>query len=257
MRIHPISIPQKLQNIKNPPKTLYALGDTSLLESPLTIAIIGTRRPNLYAKNITAQLASELSKAGATIISGGALGIDIIAHANSLPSTIMVSPSSLDIFYPASNKPIIEQIAKQGLLLSEYEKCYPPERYAFILRNRLIIALSDLVIIPQADLKSGSMQSARIAQEQGKPLYVLSHKITESLGTNYLLQNNLAKGIFSLQGFIESLGLGVQKRDEILEFCALNPSFEEAFLRFGDKLLEYEIEGKILRSDGRVRVARC
>ncbi len=253
-QIQSLNIPKKLLGIKNPPKNLFYLGNAELLQSPLIIAIIGSRKPNVYAKNMTALLAKELSKRGATIISGGALGIDILAHANSLPNTIMVAPSSLDVIYPSSNAKIIESIMHQGLLLSEYPCTHHPKNYSFIQRNRLIIALSDLVIIPQADQNSGSMQSAQMAIATQKPLYVLSHKITESLGTNYLLQHHLAKGIFHLEDFMRSLHLTPPCHDEILKFCSQCPSFEEAFLIFGDALLEYELEGKIIRKNGRVHV---
>ena len=171
----------------------------------------------------------------------------------------MVSPSSPDIIYPQTNAKEIENIAENGLIISEYKANYRPHKVSFLSRNRIIIDLSDIVIIPQADLRSGSMSSANLALKAKKPLFVLPHRINESLGTNALLEKNLARGIYDLDNFVKELGLSATKNesgtDELLEFCKSSPSFEEAFLRFGDKLLEYELNGAIRRENGFVRLA--
>lgn len=264
------SLPDSLQQLPNPPKQLYFLGDVGLLGSTLKVAIVGTRKPNTYTQTQTTLLARALSDMGAIIISGGALGTDIIAHQASLPHTICVLPSSLDRFYPASNAKTIAQIAKQGLLLSEYEHNPVPQAYHFLQRNRLIIALSDIVIIPQADRQSGSLSSANISQKLNKPLYTLSHRIGESLGTQDLLRAGTARPIYDIAAFVaeiaERFGISGDSRtsaqgsakgagessDEILDFARGNPSFEEAMLRFGDRVLEYELLGKIARVNGRI-----
>lgn len=245
-------IPKSLLGISPSIKQLFYTGNLNLLAKPLKIAIIGTRKPNAYTKNFISILAKKLSQANVVIVSGGALGTDIIAHAAAIPNTIMVAPNSLDMIYPSSNANIINLIAKDGLILSEYEKNYSPKSYSFIQRNRIVIGLSDIIIIPQADEKSGSMQSAAMAIKQKKPIYVLPHRINESLGTNSLLANNLATAIYDIDMFLNSLNITSIQKDEIIEFCSLAPSFEEAFEKFGDKILEYEIEGKIKRMNGKV-----
>ncbi len=253
----PNNIYQKIEllnTIKQPLKQLFYTGNLKLLESKMIIAIIGSRSPNPYAKSLTASLANKLSKAGASIISGGAIGIDIIAHQNSLPSTIMISPSSLDQIYPPSNAKSIQEIAKKSLILSEYEKSYNPHKYSFLMRNRIIIALADYIIIPYADLKSGSQNSANVALKLGKKLFTIPHRIGESNATNALLANQKMEAIYDIDEFISSLGLQKMQSDKILDFCSHMPSFEEALLRFGEKILEYEIEGKIVRENGYVRV---
>ncbi|WP_104760493.1 DNA-processing protein DprA [Helicobacter cetorum] len=255
------SIPKVFDVLKDPPKKLYFVGNTELLSTPLKVAIIGTRRPNPYSKQHTITLARELSKSGVIIVSGGALGVDIIAQENALPNTIMLSPCSLDLIYPTSNAKIIQKIAKNGLILSEYEKDFMPFKGSFLARNRLVIALSDIVIIPQADLLSGSMSSARLAQKYQKPLFVLPQRLNESEGTNELLEKNQAKGIYNIQNFINTLLKDYhlkeidEVKDEFLEYCAKNPSYEEAYLRYGDKLLEYELLGKIKRINHSVVLA--
>lgn len=267
-------IPSKLLSIKNPPIKLFFTGYTSLLDIYPKVAIIGSRKPNQYAQMQTSTLAKSIIKAGGVVLSGGALGIDIIAHSAALPRTIMISPASLDSIYPASNANIIRQIATNGLILSEYENKPLPQRYEFLHRNRLIIALSDIVVIPQADRASGSMYSANLALESSTPLFVLTHRIGESLGTQDLLISSKAQAIFSIESFLDNIGLNrtnqriaayehtkenniaisQESSSNVIEFCKGNPSFEEAYLRYGDEILELELEGAISRVNGRIMV---
>lgn len=264
-------IPSKLLRIKNPPTTLFFTGDASLLDIYPKVAIIGSRKPNQYAQIQTATLAKSITKAGGVVVSGGALGVDIIAHSAALPRTVMISPASLDSIYPATNANIIRQIATNGLIVSEYENKPQPQRYEFLHRNRLVIALSDIVVIPQADRASGSMYSASLAIESNVPLFVLSHRIGESLGTQDLLISSKAQAIFSIEQFLEQAGLKSSEKYSnnsttninttndkndlsMLDFCKSNPSFEEAYLRYGDRILELELEGVISRVNGRVVV---
>lgn len=247
-----IPTPLEFEALKNPPQRVFAKGDISLLSSSKKIAIVGTRKPNPYTRSHTQFLAKMIAKKGGVVVSGGALGVDIIAHSGAFPRTIMIAPTDLEHIYPSSNAKMISQIYSHALALSEYENVSSPRAYHFLQRNRLVIALSDCVIIPQADLSSGSMESARIAIELKKPIYVLPHRLGESEGTNLLLAEKKAKAIYSPNGWIEEWfgGLFVPSNDEILEFCERMPSFEEAYERFGDKIYEYELEGKIERKNG-------
>ena len=253
------SLPKAFEILPNPPKKLFYCGKneviSTLLDCEHKIAIVGTRKPNPYTKSFVATLASKIAQNNGVVISGGALGVDIIAHTHAYPRTIMFSPASLEILYPKSNAEMIQKMMKEGLVLSEYVKEYMRHKYSFLERNRLVIALSDKVIIPQADKQSGSMQSARIALELGKPIFVLPHRIGESEGTNALLSTGEAQAIYDVNAFIEStFGTKIREDDEVLLFCANNPSFEEAYERFGAKIYEYEFEGKIIRESSFVRV---
>ncbi|MDD6055549.1 MAG: DNA-processing protein DprA [Helicobacteraceae bacterium] len=255
------SLPESLKNFEN--LRLYYAGNLELLNKR-KITILGSRNPNPYAQSFTATLAQKLSKSGAVIVSGGALGIDIIAHTNSMPQTIMISPSSLDIIYPQSNKKIISKIYKEALILSPFTPPYMPHRFSFLERNKIIVRLGECVIIPQADLQSGSMQSANYALKNKIPLFVPPHQLGHSLGTQKLAKEGKAGVIWDIDEFVESLNLSPQFKqdstkgdgsgDEVLRFCAKNPFFEEAFLRFGDIIYEYELEGKIRRINGRLEV---
>lgn len=258
-----ITPPSSLQILSNPPTRLFALGNSALLDSQCKVAIIGTRKPNTYAQTYTTLLAKSLVNIGVIIISGGALGTDIIAHSAALPKTICILPTSLDRFYPASNAKTIQAITKQGLLLSEHEHNHSPQRHDFLHRNRLIVALSDLVIIPQADRFSGSLASATLCTKLGKPMFVLSHRIGESLGTQDLLAQERAHIITDIEAFTQAIatrfGLGTQEvlqDDELLDFARSNPSFEEAFACFGERVLEYELMGKITRKNGRIIISK-
>jgi len=213
---------------------LYYKGDINLLYKP-KVAIVGSRRASKYSKEITKILASRLSKKY-VIISGGALGIDKEAHLASFPNTIFVSPSSLDIIYPKSNKDLIEKIYTNALAISEYEKNYKPYKYTFLSRNRIIIKLSEFVIIPEANLNSGSMRSFEWAKEFNKKVYVIPQRLNESSGTRFLAKNNLAEVIWDIDEFIKSFGI-----EENLEVLSLN----EAIKKYGNLLYEMELEGKV------------
>ncbi|PAF51486.1 hypothetical protein BKH43_02155 [Helicobacter sp. 13S00401-1] len=231
---------------------IFYKGSLELLKKPL-FAIIGSRSPNVYAKEQTAVIASKLAKSGFNIISGGALGIDCIAHENSFPNTIAVLPCSLDLNYPAQNKKILDAIKKDGLALSEYEANRRITLASFLERNRIIIALSDLVFIPYADLQSGSSSSASLALALNKPIFTLPHKMTESLCTQKLLAARKANAIYDVDEFIKTLGLFFDLKtlnasnDEVLEFIRLNPSIQKAQEKFGALLFEYELDSKITR----------
>jgi DNA processing protein len=219
---------------------LYYKGKLELLNRP-KIAIVGSRKASKYAKEMTFLLAKKLSKKF-VIVSGGALGIDTEAHKGAFPNTIFVSPSSLDIIYPKANENLIKNIFKSALAISEYEKNFRPQKYTFIKRNRIIIALSDFVIIPEAEIESGSMRSYEWAEKFNKKVYVLPHRLTESSGTRYLAANKKAEVIWDIDEFCEKLG--VNSDEKIL-------TLKEALSIYGDKLYEMEIEGKVEIKNGK------
>lgn len=248
----------QLEEIKQPLSSLFFTGNLELLLSDqVMVAIVGSRDPNPYSKSLTAQLSHKLTQAGAIIISGGATGIDAIAHENANNQTIMVSPCSLDKIYPAANAKIIKKMAKNSLILSEYKKDYSPFHYSFLMRNRIILAIADLVIIPHADFKSGSYHSANTSLKLKKPLFGIPHRLGESQATNFLASKGKMKFIYCIDEFIESLGLKKKKekhKDEILIYCQQAPLFEEAYMHFGDEILEYELQGRLIRENGRIYV---
>jgi len=238
-------IPSELRNIKTPPKQLFFSGNLSLLDKP-KVAIVGARKMLNYTRMLVHELSSKLARAGVVVVSGAALGVDATAHRAAIKSTIAVMPTSLDVIYPKTNKEMIEQIYKDALAISEYTKGSRSNKYSFIERNRLVTALSDAVVIAQADSSSGSMHSARWAIEQGKELFVLPQRAGESDGTNALLASGDAQIIDNIDSFVERFGvLSDRIDDELLNWCSKNSDYEEAYRRFGEQLLEYELDGKI------------
>jgi DNA processing protein len=158
---------------------LYYRGRLELLNRPI-VAVVGTRRPLQYTRQLTRQITSRLSQLGVAVISGGAEGVDREAHLGAFPNTILVSPSSLDIPYPKSNRELINRIGREGLLLSQYREKFTPRRYTFLNRNRVIISLAQVVIIPEGDIKGGSANSYRWAKELRRPVWTIPHRWEES-----------------------------------------------------------------------------
>ena len=248
----------ELESMKKYPKELYFLGNTKLLQNK-KISIIGSRKPNQYARHKTEELARKLSQVGVCIVSGGAIGVDAIAHkAASKNNTIMVAATGLDKRYPAINKNLIEEIEKNALVLSQFAKGSPSTRYNFVLRNELVVALGDILIVTYADLNSGSMRSVEYALAMGKEIYVLSHRIGESEATNKLLQEGKAKAIYDIDEFVKKFGeTHIQKEkksDDFLEFCKTNPTYDEALLQFPSRVFEAELSGEIAVRNGLVQL---
>ena len=248
--------------LKKPPKELFFKGDTSLLSHPI-VAIVGSRKCSKYTQNLILNLSTTLKKHGVVVISGGAIGADIFAHEGALPRTIGVFANSLDMIYPAQNEGIIKQIYKRGLALSEFASAHAPRSYDFLARNRIVVGLSDAVVIAQADIKSGSMSSANYAKSAKIPLFGLPQRKGESDGTNMLIAKGDMKLLDDFESFALSFGAELfvnlseqksSKGDEILEFLSANNDFNAAYARFGDKLFEYEIEGLVAIDGAFVRV---
>jgi DNA processing protein len=244
-----------LESMKKYPQPLYYKGNTELLTRQ-KIAIVGSRKPNQYAREMTHQLALKLSNAGVCIVSGGAIGVDAIAHkAAGASNTIMVAATGLDKRYPAINKNLIADIEKEGLLLSQFEAGTPSTRYNFVLRNELVVALGDILIVTYADLNSGTMRSVEYAQKMGKEIYVLAHRIGDSEATNLLLMQKKAKAIYNIDAFVKELtafDVKQEKQDAFLEYCKSSPSYEDALKKFPSRLFEAELSGEIIIKNAKV-----
>ncbi len=246
----------ELASMKKYPDELFYIGNLELLKKR-KIALIGTRRPNSYTKEFTYKLASKLSNVGICIISGAAMGVDAIAHQGAgTNNTIAVVANGLDIRYPSINKNLIIDIERNGLILSAYKEKEKAKNYTFVLRNEIVAALSELLIVTEADINSGSLTSVNYALKMGKDVYTLPHRINESLGTQELIKKGLIKVIYDIDEFIYNIS-GIRNElfeDEILKFCSLSPIYEEAYNKYPNKIFEYELEGKIRVENGKVYV---
>jgi len=243
----------ELDAMKKYPSELFYRGDPALMKRP-KVSIVGTRRPSSYTRQFTYALAKAMSKRGVCIVSGAALGVDTIAHEGAgADNTIAVLANGLDIRYPVMNRALIESIENRGLLLSQFNDGFRATGWSFVVRNELVVALGDMLIVTEADLNSGSMRSVEYALKMGKEIWVLSHRLDESLGTNQLLLEGRAKVIRDVEHFVSRFGQAVESemlKDDFFYFCQRSPTFDETVKKFGDKVYEAELEGSIMIRNG-------
>ncbi len=198
--------PEKLRQISSPPLLLYGKGDTALLNEEVSICIVGPRKVSTYGKKAAFSLAARLSLCGFTIISGGALGGDTAAHRGALSvsgKTICVLGSGINSNYLQVNRPIRDEIANNGLLISEFPPDYPASKITFPIRNRLLSGLTLGTVVVEAGEESGSLITANAAAEQGKDVFVIPGNPTDEhyKGSNALLRDG-AKPLLELSDII-------------------------------------------------------
>jgi len=245
---------EELSSMKKYPNEIFYIGNTELLKRK-KISIIGKRRPNSYTKEFTYKLSSKLSLNDICIVSGAAMGVDSIAHQGAKSNnTIAVVANGLDIRYPSVNKNLIIDIEKNGLMLSTYKEKEKAKNYTFILRNELVVALGDILIVTEADINSGSLSSIDFALKMKKEIYTIPHRLNESLGTQELVKRNLIKVIYDIDEFVEKITNKKLSKtdDEVLLFCKTNPTYESAISKFPNEILEYELDGKINIKNGKI-----
>ena len=247
-----------LESMKKYPKQLFSIGNESLLDRP-KVSIVGTRRPSPYTKQLTFSLAQALVKRGVCIVSGAAMGLDAIAHtAAGVENTIAVVANSLDIRYPVINASLIEKIEQKGLVLSQFAPTFRATPWSFVVRNEIVVALGDVLIVAEADENSGSMRSVEFALKMGKKIYVLPQRIGESKGTNKLLEEGLAEPIYNIETFANVYGVEPSFediiKDDFFYFCQTLPSLDEAILKFDNRVYEAELEGIISIENGLIHL---
>ena len=247
---------KELSSMKKYPKELFFSGELSLLQKT-KISIVGTRKPSKYTREYTQKLASLLSKCGVCIVSGGAMGVDAIAHSGAgSANTIAVLPCGIDIKYPSVNKNLLSDIEKNGLLLSQFEEGFKSRPWSFVTRNELVVALGEVLIVAEADLSSGSMRSVAYALAMGKEIFVFPQRLGESNGTNELLASGKAKAIYDIESFVTkftgTLASVEKKSDPFLEYCETHPSYDEALEKFSERVFEAELNGEVAIINGKV-----
>ncbi|UXE59909.1 MAG: DNA-processing protein DprA [Woronichinia naegeliana WA131] len=205
--------PRLLWEIPSPPPVLYYRGQVKMSENQGQIpgiAIVGTRFPTEHGKRWTKKISMGLAKSDFTVISGLAAGIDGQAHRSCLEAggrTIAVLGTGLDLVYPPQNRQLFEEIAEKGLILSEYPVGTKPDRGNFPARNRIIAGLSRAILVMEAPEKSGSLITARYANEFCRDVYTLpnSPDVAEAKGCLTLIHNG-AEVILSEETLLETLG---------------------------------------------------
>jgi len=204
--------PKELLKITGAPKKLFVRGNIHSDIFKKTISIVGSRKISNYGIKVIDMLVPELVAHDYTIISGFMYGTDSQAHQICTKfggKTIAVLGNGLNYLYPRSNDNLYTNILqKDGLVISEYEPDFKSTLWTFPQRNRIVSALSTHgIIIVEADIKSGSLITAKYGIQQQKEIYAIPGPITStnSRGTNYLIQNNLAKIVTSINDIIPSV----------------------------------------------------
>lgn len=184
---------QILTSIPNKPQALYYSG-TLPTKRQISVAIVGTRKPTAYGQEVAMRFARDLARKGVVIVSGLALGVDAIAHKAALDeggATVAVLGNGLHKIYPHTNRALGERILNEnGAIVSEYEKGVEALPYHFLQRNRIVSGLSDAVLIVEAAKRSGTLNTAMHALEQGREVFAVPGNITSPLsaGCNALLR---------------------------------------------------------------------
>lgn len=188
--------PEALRKIFDPPPVLFARGRTELLSS-ISIGVVGTRHPTPYGVAATERLAGDLARAGMTIVSGMARGIDTAAHKAALAAalstealTIAVLGCGVDIVYPSENRKLAAEIAARALMVSEFPMGAVAFPQNFPIRNRIISGLSCGILVVEGAQYSGSAITARLAIDQGREVFAVPGNITSKMswGPNLLIK---------------------------------------------------------------------
>lgn len=207
--------PARLRAIELPPPVLLVRGSTAAFGEARAVAIVGTRRPTEHGRLLAARIAGAVSRAGAAVISGLAVGIDGAAHAAALAEhgrTVAVLGSGHERLFPRAHATLASSIVgADGAVISEFWPRMPPSRHTFPRRNRLISALGDATIVVEAGIRSGALITATCALEQGRGLFIVPGGLDEprSAGCLAWLREfpGEARIVANIPGLIEDLGL--------------------------------------------------
>ncbi len=202
--------PMLLAEIPAPPPLLYVRGDL-LPADRQAVAIVGTRRMTAYGRDLTASIAAGLGRAGVTVVSGLALGVDGVAHREALEAggrTLAVKGCGLAHPYPAAHRELSGDIVGNGALLSEYPPDRKPDAANFPARNRIISGLSLGTVVVEAPERSGALITVSFAADQGREVFVVPGDVRSvaSAGCNALLREG-ARAVRSPEDILEDLGL--------------------------------------------------
>ena len=211
--------PEDLRNIDEAPYGLFYKGNISLLKEKI-VGIVGSRMCTSYGSQITKLLTKELISYNITIISGGAKGIDSIAHKTAIDdggNTIAVLGCGIDVVYPKQNLSLFKKIEEVGLIISEFLPGSQPLPYHFPMRNRIISGLSKLIIVAEASSKSGSLITANYGAEQGKSVMAVPGSIFSqgSNGCNKLIRDG-AQVFSGMEDLYSILGLKFHDKGGII-----------------------------------------
>jgi DNA processing protein len=226
--------PSALREIADPPPVLYVRGEITPADD-WAIAVVGTRRATTYGRQVTEKIVTDVVRAGVTVVSGLAHGIDTHAHRAALAAggrTIAVLGSGVDRIYPTVNKALADQIAESGAVISEYPLGTPPDGQHFPRRNRIVSGLSRAILVVEADYKSGAMITATQAAEQGRDVFAVPGSIFSpmSAGPHQLIREG-AKVVTEATDVLEELHLTAVVEERATREALPSDPTEAAILR--------------------------
>ena len=225
---HDQGYPPRLKEIYDKPPVLYVKGEI-LPEDERSVAVVGTRRPTAYGREVARQVTSDLSRNGLTIVSGLAKGVDGVAHRAALEAgarTIAVMGSGLDVMYPREHAELAKWIADSGAVVSEFPLGTRPDAQNFPRRNRIISGMSLGTLVAEAPEGSGALLTARHALEQDREVFCIPGSILSpnSGGGNRLIRDSAAKLVTCADDIIEELNLSTIEYQ--IELAAFFPEDE-------------------------------
>ncbi len=229
LTLEDLDYPVVLKELPDAPPVLYIRGSLTS-EDDWAVAVVGTRKASSYGRDMAYQLAGDLTRAGLTVVSGLALGIDTAAHQGALDAggrTIAVLPNGIDKVYPPEHRKLARDIANQGALVTEFAPGMEAIATNFPPRNRIISGLSLGVVIVEAPLKSGALLTVDAAAEQGRDVFAVPGPTfsAASKGSNRLIQEG-AKLIMSVDDILSELNMTRETSQVRAEVQTLAPENE-------------------------------
>lgn len=194
------------------PMVLWVVGDAVLADvAERACSIVGTRASTSYGERVAADLGAGLAERDVAVVSGGAFGIDGVAHRAVLGAdglTVAVLAGGIDVLYPSAHSAMLRRVGEKGLLVSEYPPGVRPARHRFLTRNRLVAALSGATVVVEAGLRSGAANTASWARDLGRPVCVVPGPVTSgaSSGCHVLLRETDAFLVTRVEEVVEYVG---------------------------------------------------
>jgi DNA processing protein len=201
------------------PVALWALGDAEMEDVALrAAAVVGTRAATVYGEHVAADLSAGLCERGIAVVSGGAYGIDGAAHRAALAvdgCTVAVLAGGVDVPYPSGHSALLHRIQRAGLVVSEYPPGIRPARHRFLVRNRLVAALSRATVVVEAGLRSGAANTAAWARALGRVVCAVPGPVTSSVSTGcHVLLRDGAELVTRSEEVVEIVGRAGELADE-------------------------------------------
>jgi DNA processing protein len=249
---HDDKYPARLKEIHDFPPVIYIRGSL-LSEDEYCLAVVGTRNPSVYGRQITEEIVSELAKNRITVISGLAKGIDTIAHQSALDAggrTVAVMGGGLDSVYPAENANLARCILKNGAMISEYAPGTKPRPENFPRRNRIMSGLCLGVLVIEAGETSGSLITAHLAFEQDREVFAVPGSVLSpaSIGTNKLIMEGTARLVRNAADILQELNLtAVAEHLEVKEIIPASDTEAVILKRLGAEPLHID---EVCRASG-------